>query len=65
MKADAIERIVSRHAQPKSGRPPYPADVMVRILIIKRMYGLSDEQTEFQVLDHRSFLRFCGQVTLS
>ncbi|WP_431307177.1 transposase [Acidithiobacillus acidisediminis] len=38
---------------------------MVRILIIKRMYGLSDEQTEFQVLDHRSFLRFCGQVTLS
>ena len=58
--AEAVEKIAPRPAQPKGGRPPYPTDVMVRILVIKRMYGLSDEQTEYQLLDRRSFLRFCG-----
>ncbi|WP_374693365.1 transposase [Acidithiobacillus sp. AMEEHan] len=56
----AIEKIPPRPAQPKGGRPSYPTEVMVRILVIKRMYGLSDEQTEYQLLDRRSFLCFCG-----
>ncbi len=33
---------------------------MVRVLVVKRLHGLSDEQTEFQLLDRRSFQRFCG-----
>ncbi|WP_338107520.1 transposase [Acidithiobacillus caldus] len=33
---------------------------MVRVLVVKRLHGLSDEQTEFQLLDRRSFRRFCG-----
>ncbi|MDD3759815.1 MAG: IS5 family transposase [Acidithiobacillus sp.] len=58
--ASAVERVVPRPAQPKGGRPPYPTEVMVRILVVKRLHGLSDEQTEFQLLDRRSFQRFCG-----
>ena len=58
--AAAVEGIAPRSEQPKGGRPPYPTEVMVRILVVKRLHGLSDEQTEFQLLDRRSFQRFCG-----
>jgi len=58
--AQAVERVAPRPEQPKGGRPPYPTEVMVRILVVKRLHGLSDEQTEFQLLDRRSFQRFCG-----
>ena len=58
--ADAVDRIAPRPEQPKGGRPPYPTEVMVRVLVVKRLHGLSDEQTEFQLLDRRSFQRFCG-----
>ena len=58
--AKAVERISPRPEQPKGGRPPYPTDVMVRVLVVKRLHGVSDEQTEFQLLDRRSFRRFCG-----
>jgi IS5 family transposase len=33
---------------------------MVRILILKRLYNLSDEQMEYQLLDRMSYKRFCG-----
>ncbi|AUW33957.1 IS5 family transposase (plasmid) [Acidithiobacillus caldus] len=58
--AQAVEKIAPRPEQPKGGRPPYPTEVMVRVLVVKRLHGLSDEQTEFQLLDRRSFRRFCG-----
>ncbi|MBU2744543.1 transposase, partial [Acidithiobacillus caldus] len=58
--AQAVERISPPPEQPKGGRPPYPTEMMVRVLVVKRLHGLSDEQTEFQPLDRRSFRRFCG-----
>ena len=58
--AQAVEKIAPRPEQPKGGRPPYPTEVMVRVLVVKRLHGLSDEQAEFQLLDRRSFRRFCG-----
>ena len=58
--AQAVEKIAPRPEQPKGGRPPYPTEVMVRVLVVKRLHGLSDEQTEFQLLDRRGFRRFCG-----
>jgi IS5 family transposase len=33
---------------------------MVRILVLKRLYNLSDEQMEYQLLDRMSYKRFCG-----
>ncbi len=44
----------------KGGRPPYDPVKMFKILIIQRLYGLSDSQTEFQINDRRSFQRFIG-----
>jgi IS5 family transposase len=58
--AQGVERISPRPEQPKGGRPPYPTDVAVRVLVVKRLHGLVDEQTAFQLLDRRSFRRFCG-----
>lgn len=52
---DLIERSDGR----KGGRPAYPTEVMVRILVLKRLYNLSDEQMEFQLLDRMSYQRFC------
>lgn len=32
---------------------------MVRVLVLKRLYNLSDEQMEYQLLDHMSYQRIC------
>lgn len=33
---------------------------MVRIVVLKRLYNLSNEQMEYQLLDRMSYKRFCG-----
>ena len=48
----------------KGGRPPYDYIMMFKILILQRYYNISDEQTEYQILDRLSFMRFLG-LTLS
>jgi len=55
-----LERIP--RAQPKApgGRPAYEPLRMFKILVIQSLYGLSDEQTQFQILDRRSFHHFLG-----
>lgn len=42
------------------GQPPYDAVLMFKVLVLPVLYGLSDDQTEFQRLDRRSFGRFLG-----
>lgn len=37
-----VERIAPRPDQPKGGRPPYPTEAMVRVLVITHLHGLSD-----------------------
>lgn len=44
----------------KGGRPPYDPVIMFKILILQRLYNLSDRQTEFQINDRASFQRFLG-----
>ena len=41
-------------------RAPFPADLMVRVVMIQQLYSLSDEQMELQLLDRLSFQRFVG-----
>ena len=57
--AGLIDGLFPRPEAAKGGRPPYPTEVMVRVLILKRLYNLSDEQVEYQLLDRMSFQRFC------
>jgi len=42
------------------GRPAFDRYLMFKILILQSLYNLSDEQTEFQIIDRRSFRRFLG-----
>lgn len=57
--AGLIEGLFPRADASRGGRPPYPTEVMVRVLILKRLYNLSDEQVQYQLLDRMSFRRFC------
>ncbi len=42
------------------GRPAFDRYLMFKILILQSLYNLSDEQTEFQIIDRRTFRRFLG-----
>jgi IS5 family transposase len=42
----------------KGGRPPYDAILIFKILILQSLYNLSDDQTEYQIKDRLSFMRF-------
>jgi IS5 family transposase len=44
----------------KGGRPPYDKLVLFKICLLQNWYGLSDEQTEYQINDRLSFQRFLG-----
>jgi IS5 family transposase len=46
------------------GRPAYPRLLLCKILILQRLDQLSDEATQYQILDRLSFQRFLG-LTLS
>lgn len=41
-----------------AGRKPYDEVMMFRVVILQSLYGLSDDQMEFQLKDRRSFERF-------
>lgn len=55
-----VDRAAPRPSAQHGGRPPFPTELMVRVLIIQQLYNLSDEQMEFQLLDRLSFQRFAG-----
>lgn len=44
----------------KGGRPSYDVVMMFKILVLIRLYNLSDDQAEYQINDRRSFMRFLG-----
>ena len=56
---ETLETIYTRQ-QPKSsaGAKPYDYVLMFKILILQRLYNLSDEQTEDQLVNRLSFKRF-------
>jgi len=41
-----------------AGRKPFDVVMMFKVVILQRLYNLSDDQTEFQLKDRRSFERF-------
>lgn len=58
--AEQIDRAVPRPSRERGGRPPFPTELMVRVLLIQQLFNLSDEQMEFHLLDRLSFQRFVG-----
>ena len=55
-----LEAALSRSDRSKGGRPPYDAVLMFKVLVLQTLYTLSDEQTEYQLKDRLSFMRFAG-----
>ena len=56
----ALKRALRRSDRSKGGRPPYDPVLMFKILVLQALYGLSDEQAEYQIRDRLSFMRFLG-----
>lgn len=54
------QALEERPAKGPGGRPAMDAVMMFKMLILQRLYNLSDEQVEFQVTDRLSFTRFLG-----
>ena len=52
--------VVRKENTRKGGRPSYDVVMMFKILVLTRMYNLSDDQAEYQINDRRSFMRFLG-----
>lgn len=50
----------AKEAKGAGGRPPYDYIMMFKILVLQRMYNLSDDVTEYQINDRISFQRFLG-----
>lgn len=55
-----LEAALPRADRSRGGRPPYDAVLMFRILVLQTLYTLSDDQTEYQIRDRLSFMRFVG-----
>lgn len=47
-------------AKGPGGRPCYPRLLLCKILVLQRLYQLSDQAVQFQILDRLSFQRFLG-----
>jgi IS5 family transposase len=45
---------------PQGGRTPWCPVLMFKIIVLQKYFDLSEEQTEFQILDRFSFQRFLG-----
>ena len=55
-----LDKAIPREKSEKGGRPPMDNLLMFKTLVIKRLYNLSHEQTEYQINDRMSFMRFLG-----
>jgi transposase, IS5 family len=51
---------LDRSDRARGGRPPYDGVLMDNILVLQTLHTLSDDQTEYQIRDRLSFMRFCG-----
>ena len=48
-----------RETEPSpGGRPPFDRVMMFKVLVLQKMYNLSDDKTEYQILNRFSFSRF-------
>ena len=53
-----LENVFNKETKGPGGRPPFDYMMMLKILILQRYYNLSDDRTEFQILDRMTFMRF-------
>lgn len=55
-----LKKALRKFKKSNAGRKPYDPVFMFKILVLQSLYNLSDDQTEFQIKDRLSFMRFLG-----
>lgn len=55
-----LAEVFTKERKSAAGRKAYDVVFMFKILILQRLYNLSDEQAEYQINDRHSFQRFLG-----
>src|SRR5215469_15268849 len=55
-----LTKAFRKEAKGPGGRPPYDYVMMFKILILQRIYNISDDRVEYQINDRLSFQRFIG-----
>ena len=53
-----LEQAVRKKAKGPGGRRRFDVVMMFKILVLARLFNLCDEQTEYQINDRISFMRF-------
>jgi transposase, IS5 family len=53
-----LEPVRDKERKSNAGRKPFDIVLMFKVLILQSLYNLSDDQTEFQIRDRLSFMRF-------
>ena len=55
-----LKKTLQRKDNGLGGRPPFDDVLMFKVLVLQALYNLSDDQTEYQIRDRLSFMRFLG-----
>lgn len=55
---EMLEKATLKEEYSKGGRPPFDRVLLFKALVLQKLYGLSDEQLEYQIHDRLSFMRF-------
>ncbi len=56
----ALNKVFAKEQKGVGGRPPYSYLLMFKVLILQRLFNISDDQAEYQINDRESFMRFLG-----
>lgn len=57
---EVLTVVRSKENAKATGRPPFDVVMMFKILVLQKLYNLSDDQTEYQINDRLTFMRFLG-----
>jgi len=57
---ESLNTVREKERKSNAGRPAFDALLMFKVLVLKSMYNLSDDQTELQIRDRISFRDFLG-----
>ncbi len=55
-----LKKTLDRKDRSAGGRPPFDDVLMFKVVVLQALYNLSDDQTEYQIRDRLSFMRFLG-----
>jgi IS5 family transposase len=61
---EPLSQVREKERLSPAGRPPFDALLMFKVLVLKTIHNLSDDQREYQIRDRLSFKNFLGLTIL-